>query len=269
MAETEVAAEGQVAQETQEAAEGAPVEGSVDAASKSFTQEQVNGIISERLKGWQKYGKPEEVESRFKRLEQLEQFVGNMRQQFSDGRSLPGQQAQAPETEADKQVRAYMERMYPELKTLRQSQEAYSQQIQHLDAFRWQVITDRSNGYLSNVMKSAGYQDSHFEKMAQMVVNSISANPQDHQHFLRTGDLNIVKKHFDAVDAGIKSFGFAAPAAVPVAAARAQTGVRAGKLPPRMPAAGVPAPTSKPASKLGDKERIDAAFAKFKEGMAA
>src|SRR5437868_6527387 len=77
------------------AAEAAPEGGSPEAAAPQdefhgFDEAQkkrVSEIVQGRLKGWTRFGKPEEVESRLKRAEEIERWANSVRERVG---SAPG-----------------------------------------------------------------------------------------------------------------------------------------------------------------------------------
>ena len=243
------------------APEGSAVSGTAPDKS-SYTKEEVSQIVQERLKAWQKFGKPEEIETRLTRAEQLERFHAQLSQQM--GRSgIPGREAATPETEEDKKVRAYMERLYPGLTKYQEQQQAFAQQFQELSQRQWQIVTERSQSALKDMASKAGYKEDQFATLDQHVANSIRGNPQDLQEYMRTGNVDIVRKHFDAIDKWVRGF-----SAAPVATQAAQYAAdkkKTAALPPRIPAGGVPAPTAQK-KKLSNEERVSAAFEAFKKG---
>ena len=248
------------------ASTGAPEGQSAPASGEksSYTKDEVSQIVQERLKAWQKYGKPEELETRLSRAEQLERFYAGLSQQMGRPGQTPGQFApQQPETEEDKKVRAYMERIYPGLGKWQEQQQAVQTQLQELHQRQWAAVTAQSQASLKDFASKAGYKDDQFATLEQHVANSIRGNPQDLQEYTRTGNLDIVKKHFDAIDKWVK--GFAAAPAASQTAQYAKDKQKTVNLPPRIPAGGVPAPTASK-KKLSDDERISAAFEAFRKG---
>lgn len=233
-------------------------EGGAASQPKTFTQEQVEKIVQDRVKGWQKYGRPEEIEQRLGRLNQLEQWSQQVR---SFPGQNPGQTATAPLTDEDKKVQAYLERINPGWSKANDNVKQMQQQLQELDKARWTEVANRNEGQLKEWAKTAGYKDDHMSEISNRVAQSIMGNPQDYQAYVRgQGDASIVKKHFDALDKWMKSFS-PAPAAA-ANATYAQNKAKTSNLPPRMPAAGTSGATEVK-KKMSDKDRVDAAFAAF------
>lgn len=234
---------------------------------KQYTSKEVSEIVQKRLKGWSEFGKPEELKGKLSRYEQMERWANNLRNQFGNQTGQPnGQNPPAPETDQDKQVRQYMERLYPGMQKWQQEKQQLANYVQSLDAFRWQTITEKNSNYLKDAATKEGYKPEQLEQVEEHVKNSIMGNQEDLKAYLTTGDQNIVKKHFDAVNKWVRSFGPPAPPTAPAAALAINKGKLAG-LAPRMPQGGVAAPTSTK-KKLGDKERIDAAYEAFSKGNA-
>lgn len=278
-------AEGEMEQQTLEAPtqpEAAPAAPDASAqpaaAGKTYTDAQVAEIVSKRVNEingkWAKYGKPEELDSRLTRAEQIEQWATQMRSQFApgaqpDGQKLPGQTMQPALTEEDKKVQAYMERLYPGITKYQERMQAFEQQAGQLNDFRWQSISNNNRKSLSEVAEKAGYKpeqilqsDPNTPCIEKYVADSIRGNVKDYQEYMKTGNPAIVQKHFEAVDKWIKGFAPQPPAAPAPNAAAAKDGARIKGLPPRMPVGGVQAPTSGK-RKMSDKERVDAAFAAY------
>ena len=268
--EAEVA--GQAAEGQETGASGA-AEGAAP-AGKTYSQEEVSKLVSTRVNElnakWERFGKPEDVERRLQQAEKLEQWANGIRQQMAQAGAVPGQRAQADGKESlseeDKKVQAYLERIYPGIGNALTLQQRMSQE---LVGFRVQQFATTNREVLKGLAEAAGgYGPEHLEGLEQHIANSIRSNPQDWQAYLQTGDPAIVKRHFEAVDKWAKGLAPKPPAVdAGKAAAAAKTKVKTTQLPPRMPPAGVPAPTSG-TKKLSDKERIDAAFNLYK-GQAA
>ena len=256
--------------ETAEITETAPPQtgagGQPQPEKTSYTKEEVSQIVQERLKSWQSFGKPEELQTRLSRADQLERFYAGLSQHMGNSGQYPGQNQQAPETEEDKKVRAYMERMYPGLGKMNEDKMAIQQAMQTMQQRQWQAITSNSQAALRDMAVKAGYKEEQLagpEGIEQRVADSIRGNQKDLADYMRTGDPGIVKRHFQALDNWIKGF-----SAAPVATQTAQYAAAKHKtsaLPPRIPPGGVPAPTASKA-KLTNEERISAAFEAFKKG---
>lgn len=241
-------------------------------AGRTFTEAEVAKIVSGRvneLNGkWAKYGKPEELDARLTRAQQIEAWGEQMRSQFTGRKDLPGNAGgTAPLSDEDKKVQAYLERIYPGLKEQQERMASFETQAQQLHQFRWQSISDNNRKSLSELASKAGYtpeqtlqSDPNTPCIEKYVADSIRGNKADYEAYMRTGDQRIVAKHFEAVDKWVKGFSPKPPAAPAPQAAAAAAGKKVAGLPPRMPQGGVGAPTSG-TRKLSDKERIDAAFA--------
>ncbi len=235
---------------------------------KSYTAREVSEIVRNRVKGWQEFGKPEELKGKLSRYEQMEKWANNLRQQFGgqDGRAN-GQNPPAPETDQDRQVRQYIERLYPGMQKWQDERQQLANYVQSLDAFRWQTITEKNSTFLRDQATKDGYKPEQLDQIEEHVKNSIMGNQEDLKAYLTTGNRDIVKKHFDAVNKWIKSFG---PPTAPTASAAdlAKNKAKLAGLAPRMPSGGVSAPTSGK-KKLGEQERITAAWEAFSKGNAA
>lgn len=238
------------------------------AAPKTFTQEQVSAIVQERLKGWSKYGKPEELDAKLSRAEQVEKWATEMRSQFSatGEPKLPGAEMKTALTEEDKKVQAYMERLYPGITKYQERMQTFEQRTAELDGFRWQSISNNNRKSLSEIAEKAGYKpeqvlqsDPNVPCIEKYVADSIRGNVRDYQEYMKTGNPSIVQKHFEAVDKWIKGFAPQPPAAPAPNAAAAKDAAKIKGLPPRMPAAGVSAPTSGK-KKMTNEERITGAW---------
>jgi hypothetical protein len=262
------------------APESAPAEAAAPAAGaekRSYTPEEVSEIVRKRLeehsKPWSEFGKPDELKARLTRAQQIEQWAETMRRQFGadPNNRLPAGRTAAPValSEEDKKVQAYLERMYPGLGKMKETQEQLMQGVSFLHQARWQSVTETNRERLAGEMTKAGYRPEFHKQLEDWVSDSIRRDPKDHEAYVRTGDQAIVKKHFDAVHKALQAEGFIAKPASPAAGAAkaAQAGKKTAGLPPRMPAAGVPAPTSG-TRKMNDQERIAAAYARFKEAQA-
>lgn len=227
----------------QETAQGTP---------KSYNEKQVAEIVSKRVnelnQRWGKFGKPEDLEQKLARLQAFEQAAGGTKQAQTP-----------PESEADKQVREYLSKMgYVSKTELQQVQQAVGMVMQQ----RAMEVTTNNQNALRGELGKAGYPKEQHEMIENLVANSIRGNPKDMAEYQRTGSFEIVKRHFDELH---KSFGALATAKT---AAYAKDKSKEAGLAPRMPAAGVPAPTSKTKT-LGDAERIAAAWKKLNEPPAA
>ncbi|MDE2100677.1 MAG: hypothetical protein KGL39_25760 [Patescibacteria group bacterium] len=246
--------------------------GEKGAATRTFTDADVQRIVQDRLKAWQKYGKPEELEARLTRAQQIEQWAEKMRGEFTGRRDLPGGQAgvtQAPLSEEDKKVQAYLERVFPGIGKYQERMTQFEAQAQELHQFRWQSISETNRKSLADMAAKAGYtpeqvlqSDPNVPCIEKYVADSIRGNRADYEAYMKTGDSRIVAKHFEAVDKWIKGFAPKPPAATPPNAAAAKDGKKIASLPPRMPANGVTAPTSQK-RKLTDSERVSQAFDAF------
>ena len=231
----------------------------------SYTKDEVSTIVQERLKAWQKYGKPEELETRLSRAEQLERFYFGLSQQMGRPGQIPGQAAQQPETEEDKKVRAYMERIYPGLGEWQKERQTMQQAMAELHQRQWQAVTAQSQASLKELAIKAGYKEEQLageNGIEQRVADSIRGNPQDLQAYMKTGDPAIVRKHFEALDKWVKGFSSAPAAGTAQYAADKK---KTANLPPRIPAGGVPAPTASK-KKLTNEERVGAAFKAWTQG---
>lgn len=245
--------EGQDGQEQGQNGNGTP---------RTYSEKEVSEIVSKRVNEWNRLGKPDELQNRLSRAEQLEKFVAGLQTQFTaKNGQLPGQEAGAPETEEDKKVRAYMEKLYPGLSKWQEQNGQIQQQMASLDQFRWQSVTQNNKAALRDLAVKTGYKEEHVAELENRVADSIRGNREDLMKYLQTGDPAIVKKHFEAIDKWIK--GFAPPPSA--SADYAKTKAKTSNLPPRMPSGGVPAPTSEK-KKLTDKERVDAVWNEYKKG---
>lgn len=242
-------------------------------AGKTYTDAEVQGIVSKRVnelnKRWERFGKPEDLDQRLTRAQQIEQWAEQMRAGFTDKRDLPGRTSAAPLTEEDKKVQQYMERLYPGITKYQERLQAFEGQTQQLNDFRWQQIADRNRQSLSELATKAGYKpeqilatDPAAQCIEKYVADSIRGNAKDYQDYLKTGSPEIVKRHFEAVHNWIGGFAPKPPAATPPNVTAAKDAAKLKGLPPRMPAGGVTAPTSGK-KKMSDRERIDAAHAAF------
>lgn len=250
---------------------GAPAGGAAPATPRTFTDADVQRIVQDRLKGWSKYGKPEELEARLTRAEQIEKWGEQMRSQFTGRRDVPGAAgSHAPLSEEDKKVQAYLERIYPGLAKQQERMAQFEMKAQELHQFRWQSISEGNRKSLSELASKAGYaseqvlqNDPNTPCIEKYVADSIRGDKADYEAYMATGDQRIVAKHFEAVDKWIKGFAPKAPAApVPGNAGRVADGKKVAGLPPRMPAAGVAGITSAK-KKMSDSERVTAAFDAF------
>lgn len=265
---------------------GAPATGGADefAGFDEATKKRVSEIVSKRLNEqkskfestWGKLGKPEELAQRLTRAEQIEKWQQEMRAQLGV-QKLPGQGRPegAELSEEDKKVASYLERIYPGISKLGQSVDQMRQSLQQQDAFRWQQLTTSNRSMLKDLAVKAGYAEDQIHaqdgddktgrgSIELHVANSIRANPQEWQHYMRTGDPRIVQKHFDAVHKWVQGLAPKLAAPAPGPAKYAAGKAAAGKaIPPRQPAAGVPAPTAGK-RKMSNDERIGAAFEAYK-----
>ncbi len=267
-----MAGEGEMETEVPEpAAEVAATETAAPAgtAGRTYTDKEVAEIVSKRVNEvkWAKYGKPEELDQKLTRAQQIEQWGESMRSQFTGKKDLPGSNAQPALTDEDKKVQAYMERLYPGITKNAERMQAFEQRTGELDAYRWQSISSQNRKSLSEIAEKAGYKpeqvlqsDPNTPCIEKYVADSIRGNQQDYAEYMKTGNPAIVQKHFEAVDKWVKGFAPQPPSAPAPNAGAAAAGKKIGGLPPRMPAGGVGAPTSGK-KKLTNEERIDAAFA--------
>lgn len=241
------------------AQEAAPV---AEATPKSYTEEQVSEIVSKRVNEWNKFGKPEEVQAKYARLEQMEQWAQQLQGRLAKQGETPGQaNPPAAETEDDKKVRAYIDKLYPGLSKWQDQQKQLMNHVGSLEEHRWQAVTNNSRQSLKEIAVKAGYKEEQFGDLEQRVADSIRGNVQDHQAYLQTGNPAIVQKHFDMIDKWVKGFAPPPPAAT---TQYAKDKVKTALLPPRMPPGGVTAPTSN-TKKLSDGERVSAAWEAFKK----
>jgi hypothetical protein len=255
-------------------AAGGASAGAAGAAPRTFTDADVQRIVQDRLKGYSKYGKPEEIEARFSRAAQIEQWAEKMRGQFTGQADVPGNRTvAAPLTEEDKKVQAYMEKVYPGIGKYQERMTQFETGAQELHAYRWQAISENNRKSLSDIAAKAGYKpeqvlqsDPNVPCIEKYVADSIRGNKADYEAYMKTGDSRIVAKHFEAVDKWVKGFVPKAPTApTPGNAGRVADGKKVAGLPPRMPAAGVSAPTAAK-RKMTDDERVAAAFAAYSKG---
>jgi hypothetical protein len=274
-----MAQEGEQVQ-TQEApaAPAAGVEGQPSGADEfagfdDESKKRVSEIVSKRVnevnakyKPYEAFGKPEDVQARLSRAEQIEKWAEQMRSQFQG--KVPGQALpETPQlTEEDKKVQAYIEKIYPGLSSFRQQQAGLTQRLQQLDQWRMNMVTENNRAYFRDLATKAGYQEAHLAELEQRVADSIGANEQERAAYLQSGGRDVVKKHFEAIDKWIKGYQTAAPPPPAPQAQYAQKKAATEKLAPRMPPGGVTAPTAGK-KKLTDEERITAAHAALQEAL--
>lgn len=240
------------------------------------TKKRVSDIVSKRInavntkyKPYEAFGKPEELQQRLTRAEQLEKWAEDLRQRMSNQQPFPGQNQQPGQqlTEEDKKVLAYLERIQPGFSKMKEELQFMRQTVTQQAEFRWQQLTQSNQGMLKDIAKNAGYDEALIlgqNGIEQHVANSIMANREDHARYMQTGDSAIVKKHFDIVHNWVQGLAPKPPVTPNPAAANYAAGkTKAKALPPRMPAAGVPAPTAG-SRKMTDKERITGAFDRLK-----
>lgn len=228
------------------------------AAPRMFSEEQVQGMIRDRLKGYQTFGKPEDLQARLARAEAIEQWQQQLTQSMG---KVPGQQAApgAQLSEDDKKVQAYLERLYPGISQMKQAMQTMQSSQEQMEQFRWQQIAATNESTLKNMVAAAGYPEAQFQEIANRVAHSIMGNRQDYAAYIQNnGNFEVVKRHFEALDKWIKGFAPTPQAPAGAAGYAAAKGKTAG-LPPRMPAAGVPAPTAQK-QKLSKDQHVDAAF---------
>ncbi|MDE2107482.1 MAG: hypothetical protein KGL39_60365 [Patescibacteria group bacterium] len=255
---------------TTELEAGTPAEGaSTDASTqgqegqgtdKTFTQAQLDQILTERLKGYQQYGKPEEIANRLARAEQLEKMASGMSQTLSGKAPSPA----AELSEKDKEVLAYLNKLSPGFTDLAQEREQMRQMMQGVYEQSWRAVSEQNTNYLNEVAKKAGYSEEHLPELVQRVADSIRANPQDHQAYLQTGGRQIVDKHFAVIDKWLKSFGSqtsAKPGSADAALAKAKAATQ--KLPPRAAPGGIGATQRVPPQNLASREFVGQAFDAF------
>lgn len=225
-------------------------------------------IITKRLGSWTRFGKPEEVEARLKRAEQIENWANNLRERMGTAPGQPGngKPAKRELTEQDVKVRDYLETLSPGFTNWQTEKEAMVSQLQQVMEYQWGMVTERNVSSLRSWAEKdfpGGLKPEQLKGLDDMVANSIRGNQEDLRKYLTGwGAQEIVKKHYDEIVKNIKSYA-GAPANVAPNATRARDAANAARLPPRMPqGGGVPAPTATK-GKMSDKERIDAAFARF------
>lgn len=238
-----------------EGQEAPAAEGAEKAAPKTYTEEQVSKIVSERVKAWNELGKPDDIKSKLAYAEALQKHFSAM--PGADGK-IPGSAAQAPETEADKQVRAYIEKLYPGMGKFREFQSQVSQVIGSMAQQRAMEITTRNETTLAGIAEKDGYSKEQMPLISDLVAASIRSTPEDLAKYQQTGSFEVVQKHYAQVS---QSFDGLARSR---ASRYAQTKEKTANLAPKLPGAGLPAPISKQ-KKVTDEERRAAAFARLTE----
>lgn len=230
-------------------------------APRTFTQEEVNKIVSERVNAWNSFGNPDELKSKMERLEQLERF----NEEFSA--KLNGKQV-APQgqtlTDEDKKVLDYLNRISPGFTDYQSEREQFKQAINGLYQQRWTEINDRNTEYLAQKAREAGYPEEAIQDFTQRVADSIRGNPEDHKAYLQTAGKPILDKHFASIDGWIKKFngtGFAQPGKSAPGATYAKAKAATQKLPPTPKSGGVSLPQPPNPKEMSGKDFVNAAYA--------
>lgn len=212
---------------------------------RTYREKEVSEIVSKRVNEWSQLGKPEELKAKLAEYER-------MKAAFAP-KPEPTQPAEDPQA---KQVREYMEKLYPELKSLGQFQAQYQAQAQAAV----QAVTDRNLEVMGKLVEESGFSKEVLPFIDNAVADSIRSSKEDLAKYQETADPEIIKKHYNLVKTGFLS----RLGAVKNAEYEAKKG-STKNLPPAFPKGGIPAPTSKQ-KKLTDSERQAAAHEMLSKG---
>ena len=232
-------------------ASGASDGGQQSQPVKTYTGEELGKIVSTRLNESQsKFFSEFGVKSADELKAQIQQF-----RQMQDVLKSKDQQVD-PETKA---FREYMEKQYPQLSKIDQ----IAQAAQSADERVFNSYVQQGHAEIDKMVgDKLGLTDEGQKSIIRdLVANSMKSNQEDMQKWARTGDVSIVKKHFDEVFSKHLDPMFRAASAKYVTAKTAQI----KGTPPRLPEGGAPAPTSKEKA-LDRDERVSGAFKKFQTG---
>lgn len=246
------------------------------AAPRTFTQEEVNKIVSERVKGWNSFGKPEELQTRLARLTELEKFHERLGTTLGERPGSARAAAKGPELSAeDKQVLSYLERLSPGFSQWQQQQQQIMAAVNGLARSSWENVNNANMQYFTENAVKHGYPAEMANELAQRVAESIRGNPTDHKAYLQTGARQIIDKHFQAIDGWLKKMGANPQTGAGAGAAGAGTGTGAAaqeyarakaataKLPPTPGRGSAPAAQPPDVSKMSDKDFLKAAWSSF------
>lgn len=248
-----------------EQAQGAEADLKLD-DKKTYTSKDVSKIISQRInrlnaekarlesetKAWKTFGTPDQTQERLRRLELLE---AQLKVLGHDGKAVNGtgtQQAEDPNTKAFKE---FLFKTIPGLDNLSKMQET----IQSYEQARWQNIVTAGQQELSKLAGGLGFKDpKQIEYIENAVAASIKSNDKDREDYLKTGNPEVLKKHFATVKEAILD-----PLLKNSSSQYSATKEKTKNLAPQMPKGGVPAPTAKGEKKMTTDERAAAAFEVF------
>ena len=227
-------------------------DGEEQLSKDNYTKDEVSKLISGRV------NKLNEKYSSWGELEKMGLTAQQIREAYEKGRTQSQSQkkVEAPtETEEEKKVRDYMEKVFPGISSVKEMQNA----MQFMFQARADQITRSNTEILRGVAKESGIADEFFDDLNDLVSNSIAKNKQDLVDYQRTGDMSIVKKHFEIVKKKLSSINIQNNADL------LKRKEKTNGLPPRFPQGGVPAPTSD-TKKMNKQELMNAAFERIKQG---
>ncbi|MDE2098459.1 MAG: hypothetical protein KGL39_14495 [Patescibacteria group bacterium] len=227
-----------------------PQEPQTDAPQKTFTQEDVNRILAERLKGYSGIGKPEEVQQKLKQLEELQKFKESVSRQVNPA-PAPQPRQLTPEQQRVRDYLAGIDPAYAELPRAVQEMRAVTQQFYLQQA---KVTGDQASSQVAALAKEAGYPETLNKELESRIASAIAQNQEDLKRFVNGGTQEVVKKHFEMLDKLIRG---ASPAkGTQYAAAKKET----KNLPPRVAGGAAGTSSPKPPREMSNKDFLTAAY---------
>lgn len=231
------------------ASSSAPTNGGVEQQPKTYTNDELGKIVSQRIneykskyEPYEKLGSAQELQARLERLQQYEQLANGKQEQQVD-----------PET---RQFREFLEKQYPHLKEM--DKIAMAAEMANERLFNSAVQSGHAEIAKLAEERLGIKDDAQKSFLNDMVANSLRSNKEDFEHWRQTGDTGVVRKHFEQV------FKNQLEPMLRTSAAK-YSGIKEGQIkntPPVMPKGGTPAPGSKE-NVLSSEERSSAAFKRF------
>ena len=218
--------------------------------NRTYTGKELGEIVSKRLaeemdkagiKDWKAIGlSPQEARERLSRLDQFEKV---------------SKKEGGPELDPNlKQLKSVIEQLFPRLAKL----DEISGGVEQISQREFARAVDAGHSEINSLAAQLEIKDPKDQQfLHDLVAASIQRSPEDMQRWNKTGDIAVVRKHFNAV-----SEGFLRNLMGKRDAAYGKAKDKTAKLPPRMPQGGAPAVTAKK-QPMNDEERANAGFEVF------